>query len=59
MIKMDEKFSIIVVAYNYDFFHNMASENNRKALGVRNEFSYVDAGRLEGSNRNSDYEIFN
>ena len=56
---MDEKFSIIVVAYNYDFFHNMASENNRKALGVRNEFSYVDAGRLEGSNRNSDYEIFN
>ena len=29
----------------------MASENNRKALGVRNAFSsYVDIGRLEGSN---------
>ena len=28
----------------------MASENSRKALGVKNAFSYLDIGRLEGSN---------
>ena len=25
-------------------------ENSREAIGVRNAFSYVDIGRLEGSN---------
>ena len=39
-----------VVAYKRDFFRNMASENSREVLGVRNTFSYVDTGRLEGSN---------
>ena len=28
----------------------MASENSRETLGVRNAFSYVDIGSLEGSN---------
>ena len=28
----------------------MASQNSHEALGVRNAFSYVDIGRLEGSN---------
>ena len=30
------------VGYNRDFFQNMASENSREALGVRNAFTYVD-----------------
>ena len=38
------------LGYKCDFFQNMASENSRKALGVRNAFSYVDIDKLEGSN---------
>ena len=37
-----------VVAYKRDFFRNMASENSREALGVRNAFSEVDIGRIRG-----------
>ena len=37
-----------IVAYKRDFFRNMASENGRKALGVRNAFSYVDLDRVRG-----------
>ena len=37
-----------VVAYNRDFFGNMASENSWEVLDVRNAFNYI--GRLEGSN---------
>ena len=48
--KLDLSLSNSVVAYKRDFFHNMASENSRKALGVRNAFSYVDIVRLESSN---------
>ena len=48
--RLDLSLSNWVAAYNQDFFRNMANENSRKALGVRNAFSYVYVGRLEGSN---------
>ena len=48
--RLDPSLSNLAVAYKRDFFRNMASENSRKALGVRNAFSYVDTGRLEGLN---------
>ena len=35
-----------VVAYKRDIFRNMASENSREALGIRNAFSYEDIGTL-------------
>ena len=57
--RLDPSVSNSVVTCKRDFFRNMASENNREALSVRNTFIYVDIGRLEGSNPNSDYEIFN
>ena len=48
--RLDPSLSNSVVAYKRDFFQNMTSENSREALGARNAFSYVEAGRLEGSN---------
>ena len=47
--RLDTHFFNSVVAYKRDFFQNMASENSRKALGIRNAFSYADADRLESS----------
>ena len=37
-----------VGAYKRDFFRNIASENIRETLSVRNAFSYVDVGRVRG-----------
>ena len=48
--RLDPNLSNTVVAYKQDFFRNMAIENRREALGVRNVFSYVDTARLEGWN---------
>ena len=42
--RLDPSLPNLVVAYKKDFFQNMASENSREALGVRNAFSYVDIG---------------
>ena len=41
-----------------DFFRNMASENSREALGVRNTFSYVDIGRVRGFEPKKHSEIY-
>ena len=46
--RLDPNLSNSVVAYKRDFFPNIASENSREALGVRNAFSYVDIGRIRG-----------
>ena len=52
--RLDPSLSNSEVAYKHDFFRNMASENSREALGVRNALSYVDIGRvIEGSNLKS------
>ena len=40
--RLDPRLSNSLVALKRDFCRNMARENNREALGVRNEFSYVD-----------------
>ena len=40
--RLDPCLSNRVVAYKQDLFRNMASENSREALGVRNAFSNVD-----------------
>ena len=49
MVRVSELICRIV--YKRNFFRNVASENSREALGVRNAFSYVDIGRLKGSNQ--------
>ena len=46
-----------VVAYKQDYFRNMASENSREALGVRDAFSYVDIGKVRVFESKNDYEI--
>ena len=51
--RLDTSLSKSIMVYKRDFFRNMASENSREALGFRNAFSYVDVGRLEGSNPNA------
>ena len=48
--RLDLSLSNSVIAYKRDFFLNMASENRREALGIRNAFSYVNIGTLEDSN---------
>ena len=45
------------MAYKRNFFQNMASENSREALGVRNAFSYVDIDRVRGFEPKGDSEI--
>ena len=46
--RLDPSLSNSAVAYKRDFFRNLASENNREALGVRNAFKFVNIGSLEG-----------
>ena len=48
--RLDPSLSNSVVAYKRYFFRNVASENGREALGVRNAFIYVDIGRVKSSN---------
>ena len=56
--RLDPSLSNSVVAYERDFFQNMASENSREALGIRNAFSYVDVGRAREFEPKSDSEIY-
>ena len=46
--RLDPSLSNSIKAYKRDFFRNMASENSREALDVRNAFRYVDIGRVRG-----------
>ena len=48
--RLEPSLSNSIVVYKRDFFQNIASENSQDALGVKNAFSYVDMGKLEGSN---------
>ena len=48
--RLDVSLSKSVVAYKRNFIQNMTNENSREVLDVRNAFSYVNTGRLEGSN---------
>ena len=45
---MNRNWTSLVVAYKRDFFRNVASENSREALSVRNAFSYVDIVKARG-----------
>ena len=57
LCRLDPSLSNSVIAYKRDFFRYMPSENRRKLLGVRNAFSHVDLGRLEGSNLKAVMEV--
>ena len=46
-----------VVAYKLDFFRNVASENSREDLDIRNASIYVYIGRIRGFKPKSDSEI--
>ena len=45
-----ERFRRFPVGFVYSICPNTEKENSQEALGIRNAFSYVDIGRIEGSN---------